>query len=447
MAASYPTSAVSYGQDGFHNTGDLCLSTLTAAIVGSPTTFAIASASTVTTWPTTNFMVRIESELVFVSSRTGLVCTIGARGESFATSRVDHASGTEVRVVEISPFIQKICAEIAAMQVHAGVLGPMVHASVTTTPYTVTDADFIVPVNATAAAATVNLPTAVGRKGRSFAVVKTDSTSNTVTVDGNAAETVGGDATQVLAARNAVIHVMSDGANWLVVGESTGETSASVLDYIKTLSVAGSPVKQPEITTLALAPGVSTGTIVYTIAPGVGLQLAASTAFYVQTKPAWLDVTATSVAYAGGNVAAGVVREWSGFLNPILFSGLAANGVVGIDLCGIAATSPFSKTASNTVDRAMVGVDSAGLVSIITCNGTAITVTSTGVTVVANQSFRVDAVLTFGTSFSVAINGGAPTVVTATLPRTGVQYPYPTVGGVGASTIGLGHNVWKHTPA
>lgn len=112
---AFPTSVISKGEDALHNTSDLGFSTLAAEISGTPATFDVNDATNVEAWPTSNFIVRIERELIFCSSRSGNTITIGTRGYSGTTS-ADHSSGVDVRVVTASDFIQNQSNEIIALQ-------------------------------------------------------------------------------------------------------------------------------------------------------------------------------------------------------------------------------------------------------------------------------------------------------------------------------------------
>lgn len=73
-----------------------------------------------------------------------------------------------------------------------------------------------VAVSASAANRTITLPTAAGITGREYTVKKTDATSNTVTIDGAASETIDGDLTLVLVSQYQSVTLVSDGTNWLV---------------------------------------------------------------------------------------------------------------------------------------------------------------------------------------------------------------------------------------
>lgn len=73
-----------------------------------------------------------------------------------------------------------------------------------------------VMADATAGAVTINLPTAVGRRGHRIFVKKTDASGNAVTLDGSGAQTIDGAATYALAAQYKGVTIVSDAANWQI---------------------------------------------------------------------------------------------------------------------------------------------------------------------------------------------------------------------------------------
>jgi len=87
-----------------------------------------------------------------------------------------------------------------------------------TANYTLTVADELVLVDATAGAVTVTLPAVSGLTGRRFWVKKVDASGNAVTLDGNGAETIDGSATYALAAQWDAVRVMCSGTAWFVEG-------------------------------------------------------------------------------------------------------------------------------------------------------------------------------------------------------------------------------------
>lgn len=86
-----------------------------------------------------------------------------------------------------------------------------------TAAYTLTDLDYTVIGNTNLSGFTFTLPTAVGRTGRIY-VIKNAVGGNTLTVDGNASETIDGYLTYILSCQSGII-IQSDGANWHVIAD------------------------------------------------------------------------------------------------------------------------------------------------------------------------------------------------------------------------------------
>ena len=67
---------------------------------------------------------------------------------------------------------------------------------------------------------TITLPTAVGRQGRRYTIVRVDVGAGDVTLDGNGSETINGDADYILVNQWQHVTVESDNVNWVVVGSN-----------------------------------------------------------------------------------------------------------------------------------------------------------------------------------------------------------------------------------
>lgn len=115
MSAQFPSSVVAKGENQLHNVGDLNISQLSSAISGTPSTFDVDDATNITGWPTSDFVVRIDKELIYCSSRSGNTITVGTRGFADTTSS-DHTSGSDVRVVNDEQNIDQVADEIIALQ-------------------------------------------------------------------------------------------------------------------------------------------------------------------------------------------------------------------------------------------------------------------------------------------------------------------------------------------
>lgn len=85
------------------------------------------------------------------------------------------------------------------------------------TDYTVKTADRFVMVDATSAAITITLPLVSTCTVYEFSIKKTDSTLNTVTIDGAGSETIDDDLTQLLESQYECLTIVSDGSEWWIV--------------------------------------------------------------------------------------------------------------------------------------------------------------------------------------------------------------------------------------
>lgn len=82
--------------------------------------------------------------------------------------------------------------------------------------------DGVLRVDATAGSKTVPLLAASSCKNQLLAIVKTDSGSNTVTIDPNGSDTINGASTYILRSANEFVWAQSDGtSNWVVLGAGT----------------------------------------------------------------------------------------------------------------------------------------------------------------------------------------------------------------------------------
>lgn len=90
--------------------------------------------------------------------------------------------------------------------------------STKTTAYTLTNDDRVILGNTSTAGFTLTLPTAAGRTGQTYTIKKISSDANTLTVATTSAQTIDGAATLATATQYARWTVVSDGANWQVIG-------------------------------------------------------------------------------------------------------------------------------------------------------------------------------------------------------------------------------------
>ena len=81
--------------------------------------------------------------------------------------------------------------------------------------YTATNADYV--IDCTSGSFTITLYAASGNAGR-ILIVK-NSGAGTITVDGNASETIDGATTYAMAVQYATVQIMSDGTNWKIIAK------------------------------------------------------------------------------------------------------------------------------------------------------------------------------------------------------------------------------------
>jgi hypothetical protein len=115
-----------------------------------------------------------------------------------------------------------------------------------TTTYTATGTDRVIPCSASGGAWTLTLPAAASHAGRMYTFIKTDSTFNAVTLDGNASETIDGATTKKLCTQYDTRTIVSDGSNWFTVARNyPKQATAYTLTIGATTSAPseGSPTK------------------------------------------------------------------------------------------------------------------------------------------------------------------------------------------------------------
>lgn len=102
--------------------------------------------------------------------------------------------------------------------------------SVKTGAYTITTADrnSVIFADATSAGFTVSLPTASSAgNGFKVAIKKIDSTTNTVTIDGNGTEEIDGETTRNLSRQYDFLAIVCDGSNWFILAPLVPESSGT----------------------------------------------------------------------------------------------------------------------------------------------------------------------------------------------------------------------------
>jgi len=86
-----------------------------------------------------------------------------------------------------------------------------------TAGYTATILDDVLSGDATSAGFTFTLPAASTATGKVLTIIKTDSSTNAVTIDGNSSETIGGTTTRDLKFQGETYQIYCDGSNWRII--------------------------------------------------------------------------------------------------------------------------------------------------------------------------------------------------------------------------------------
>jgi biopolymer transport protein ExbD len=77
----------------------------------------------------------------------------------------------------------------------------------------------IVTANTNTGSITITLPAVANADNRTYTIIKTDA-ANTLTIDGDGAETINGSATQAYTDNYARITLICDGTEWFIIEET-----------------------------------------------------------------------------------------------------------------------------------------------------------------------------------------------------------------------------------
>ena len=89
-----------------------------------------------------------------------------------------------------------------------------------TSAYTALVSDEIITGDATSAAFTITLPTAVGKVGQTYTIKRINAGANAVTVGTTSSQNIDGAATYALSMQYKYVKVVSDGSHWIIVGNN-----------------------------------------------------------------------------------------------------------------------------------------------------------------------------------------------------------------------------------
>jgi len=199
----------------------LSLPALASSMLAGDTSFTLII-GTGAQFPGDDFVVTIDNEIIFVGSRSGDVCSSLTRGYE-GTSASGHSSGAPVQAFVTALAHNQAVAEVNAIEAQLGtnlynVYGTNIVA--VSTIGNMSDANSIERVTTGASTITRTLPTAVGRQNKVFTIKKVDSGSGQVTIATTSGQTIDGQTTWTLINQYQFITVISNGANWDIIGQN-----------------------------------------------------------------------------------------------------------------------------------------------------------------------------------------------------------------------------------
>ncbi len=182
-----------------------------------------------------------------------------------------------------------------------GIKGGDVAITNSDSPYTALATTRIIRADATSGAITINLPTALGIVGFEYHIFRTDilSSTNLITIDANSTETIDSNLTYLLYPGE-WIHLISDGANWQVIGRPTPN-----LEYYY---LKGSTANRGYVGGIGRSASFS-GTTISTTLPALDTLWALPIIVPKTTKFDLISFRITTNATAGGVAMAGVYRD------------------------------------------------------------------------------------------------------------------------------------------
>ena len=114
-----------------------------------------------------------------------------------------------------------------------GTAGALSIRSLSTTQSLLTTDDYV-KADVSGGSITLTLPTAIGNSGLIIRVFKSDSSTNSITLDTTASQTINGNSEDFLGTQYQVVSYISDGTNWI-----TNHISATRTVYIKHVESSG----------------------------------------------------------------------------------------------------------------------------------------------------------------------------------------------------------------
>lgn len=159
----------------------------------------------------------------------GIIGEKGLRGENGISDTINEIASKlnaktkllDLETIKDLPEILKALKENIRItkrhKLHGGGGVKLVDFESITSNITLNSSHYVVLCNATSGNITVTLPASVNNARRVYHIKKTDSSSNTVIIDGNASETIDDGTTATLTTQYESIKIVCDGSNWQIL--------------------------------------------------------------------------------------------------------------------------------------------------------------------------------------------------------------------------------------
>jgi hypothetical protein len=228
--ATYPSTATTAGTFLRADGTNIVQSTLTipntatspsALVVNASNTVSALSASTANRLLKTSGTALSFAQADLTTDVTGTlpIANGGTNNTSIGgAGTIAHSNGTLITYTAAGTSGQFLTSAGTSTPTWTTATTPKQTVSVVTnavSPYTALSTDDTIRVNAAGGAVTINLPTASGITGKIYNIIKTDNSSNIVTVDASGSETIDGNLTIKMGTQYDKIIIMSDGTNWI----------------------------------------------------------------------------------------------------------------------------------------------------------------------------------------------------------------------------------------
>lgn len=170
---------------------------------------------------------------------TGSVWTnIGGVIDSYTSGTIPSAAANLNKIIWVSDNTQFQFSDGSTWTAAAAASQNLINVVPGVASYAILSTDNVILTNA-AVTTTITLPTAVGRTGKIYQLVKTDSSLTKITIATTSSQTIGapGTTTKKLCTQGEAFYVESDGANWQIIGRVIPSVWTSYSGTISAVSV------------------------------------------------------------------------------------------------------------------------------------------------------------------------------------------------------------------